>query len=68
VSISTKIKLSLKGSIQSWTPTSSLLKKKRFFYEGILEELIETSLKKSVSIKKFIDLNNLVEDSLQNLR
>ena len=45
-----------------------LQKKKRNFYEGIVEELIECSLKKSPSLKKREDLYKLAEDNLGNLK
>lgn len=48
--------------------TAGTLKKRRNFFEGILEELIESSLQKSSSAKKRNDLHKLAEESLVNLR
>ena len=51
-----------------WLVLNSLLKKKRKFYEGILEELLECSLKTSISIKKKEELLKLAEENLHNLK
>lgn len=52
----------------NWILTNAFAKKKRNFYEGIVEELIECSLKKSPSLKKREDLYKLAEDNLGNLK
>lgn len=65
------IRLTLrKGKFLSakWMITAGTLKKRRNFFEGILEELIESSLQKSSSAKKRNDLHKLAEESLVNLR
>jgi ribosomal protein S7 len=61
---------SRKGKFLSakWIITAGTSKKKRNFLEGILEELIESSLQKSSSTKKRNDLHKLAEESLVNLR
>lgn len=51
-----------------WLVLNALLKKKRKFYEGILEELLECSLKTSTSIKKKEELLKLAEENLHNLK
>lgn len=50
-----------------WILTNSFEKKKRHFYEGLFEELIESSKKKSASVKKREDLHKLAEESLTNM-
>lgn len=51
-----------------WLLTNSFSKQKRNFYEGIVEELLESSLKKSLSVKKRDELHKLAEESLVNLK
>ena len=48
--------------------TNSFAKQKRNFYEGIVEELIDSSLKKSLSVKKRDELHKLADESLVNLK
>jgi len=48
--------------------TSALSRNKRKLYEKIVEELVETSLKKSSSNKKYIEMFKLAEESLINLK
>ena len=50
-----------------WLIAGAFLKKKRFLYEGILEELLESSSKQSSSIKKCEELYSLAEESLTNI-
>lgn len=51
-----------------WMLTNAFAKNKRKFYEGVIEELIESSLKKSNSNKKCDELHKLAEESLVNIR
>ena len=51
-----------------WLLTNSFAKQKRNFYEGIVEELIDSSLKKSLSVKKRDELHKLADESLVNLK
>jgi ribosomal protein S7 len=51
-----------------WILLNALAKKKRKFYDGILEELIECSSKTSISIKKKEELLKLAEENLHNLK
>lgn len=51
-----------------WLITNAFLKKKRNFFEGILEELLECSLKMSISLKKKEELLKLAEENLHNLK
>ena len=65
------IKLSLnRGNFLAakWMLTNAILKKKRFFSDGILEELFESSVKKSSSVKKCVELHKLVEDNITNIK
>jgi len=48
--------------------STSSKKQKRKVFEGVFEELIESSLKKSASIKKREELHKLAEESLINLK
>jgi ribosomal protein S7 len=43
-------------------------KKKRNFINGVIEELVESSVKKSISVKKRDDLHKLAEESLVNVK
>ena len=47
-----------------WMLTNAALKKKRKLYEGIIEELFESSLKTSICVKKRNDLHKLVAETL----
>lgn len=47
-----------------WILSASFIKKKYKFFDGILEEIFESFLKKSTSVKKFKELYSLVESSL----
>jgi ribosomal protein S7 len=51
-----------------WVLLNALAKKKRKFYDGILEELLECSTKTSVSIKKKKELLKLAEENVHNLK
>lgn len=51
-----------------WILLNALAKKKRKFYDGILEELIECSSKTSISIKKKEELLKLAEENVHNLK
>jgi small subunit ribosomal protein S7 len=51
-----------------WLLTNSFAKQKRNFCEGIVEELIDSSLKKSLSVKKRDELHKLADESLVNLK
>jgi len=51
-----------------WILINALAKKKRKFYDGILEELIECSSKTSLSIKKKEELLKLAEENVHNLK
>lgn len=52
----------------NWILTSALSRNKHKLHEKIVEELIETSLKKSSSNKKYSEMFKLAEESLINLR
>lgn len=52
----------------NWILTSALSRNKRKLYEKIVEELVETSLKKSSSNKKYTEMFKLAEESLINLK
>jgi ribosomal protein S7 len=51
-----------------WMLANSLEKKKRNFYEGIIEELQDSFLNKSATVKNRENLHKLVEDSLVNMK
>jgi small subunit ribosomal protein S7 len=51
-----------------WILASSFTKQNHNFFESIVEELIESSLKKSSSVKKRDDLHKLAEESLVNFK
>lgn len=51
-----------------WMLTNAFAKKKRNLHEAIIEELVESSLKKSLSAKKRDDLHKLAEESLVNFK
>ena len=51
-----------------WMLTNAVLKKKRKLYEGVLEELVDSSLKNSSAIKKRDDLHKLAEENLRGPR
>lgn len=48
--------------------SNALSKKKRKLYEGVIEELMDSSMKKSNSNKKCEELHKLAEESLVNMR
>lgn len=52
----------------TWLRTNALSKKKNNFYQGVLEEFIESSLKKSGSVKKYNELYSTIENNLFNLK
>lgn len=52
----------------NWMLTSALARNKRKLSEKIIEELVETSLKKSSSNKKYEEMFKLAEESLINVR
>lgn len=51
-----------------WILSTAKTKKKTKFYEGIVDEIIDSSLNKSISVKKCEELHKLAEDSLTNKR
>jgi ribosomal protein S7 len=51
-----------------WILTNAFAKKKRKFFEGILEELIECSNKTSNTLKKREEFLKLAEENLNNLK
>lgn len=51
-----------------WIISNASSRNKRYISEGIVDELIESSSKKSLSVKKRDELHKLAEESLVNLR
>jgi small subunit ribosomal protein S7 len=51
-----------------WMSSNILTKKKHKIYESIVEELIESSSKKSTSAKKRDELHKLAEENLVNFK
>jgi small subunit ribosomal protein S7 len=51
-----------------WMSSNILAKKKNKIYESIVEELIESSSKKSTSAKKRDELHKLAEENLVNFK
>lgn len=52
----------------TWILKHGLAKKKRNFIEGVVDEIFESSLNKSLSVKKRDDLHKLAEESLVNFK